>query len=111
VIQHENSILGIAVDSWWLPTLLPGGNEADSLTLCEGFIRTFLERDILQLGIQLPATAMRPFWTILAPYHAQTWNASGLSRAIGVWDKTEQDYLGGMPSWVIPRWALPRKDM
>ena len=68
-------------------------NEADSLTWREGFIRTFLERDIPQLGIQIPATAMRRFWTMLAHYHAQTWNASELSRAMGVSDKTVRGYL------------------
>ena len=68
-------------------------NETDSLTWREGFIRTFLERDIPQLGIQIPATAMRRFWTMLAHYHAQTWNASELSRAMGLSDKTVRGYL------------------
>lgn len=68
-------------------------DEADSLTWREGFIRTFLERDIPQLGIQIPAAAMRRFWTMLAHYHAQTWNASELSRALGVSDKTVRGYL------------------
>ncbi|MFZ2097593.1 MAG: ATP-binding protein [Anaerolineales bacterium] len=68
-------------------------NEADSLTWREGFVRTFLERDIPQLGIQIPATTMRRFWTMLAHYHAQTWNASELSRAMGVSDKTVRSYL------------------
>jgi len=67
--------------------------DADSLTWREGFIRTFLERDIPQLGIQIPAAAMRRFWTMLAHYHAQTWNASELSRAMGVSGKTVRSYL------------------
>jgi len=85
----------------WEPLWIRGGfprsyladNEADSLTWREGFIRTFLERDIPQLGIQIPSTAMRRFWTMLAHYHAQTWNASELSRAMGVSDKTVRGYL------------------
>lgn len=85
----------------WEPLWIRGGfprsfladNETDSLTWREGFIRTFLERDIPQLGIQIPATAMRRFWTMLAHYHAQTWNASELSRAMGVSDKTVRGYL------------------
>ncbi len=68
-------------------------DEADSLTWREGFIRTFLERDIPQLGIQIPATSMRRFWTMLAHYHAQTWNASELGRAMGLSDKTVRGYL------------------
>ena len=68
-------------------------SESDSLTWREGFIRTFLERDIPQLGIQIPTTAMRRFWTMLAHYHAQTWNASELGRAMGLSDKTVRGYL------------------
>jgi predicted AAA+ superfamily ATPase len=68
-------------------------SESDSLTWREGFIRTFLERDIPQLGIQIPATAMRRFWTMLAHYHGQTWNASELGRAMGLSDKTVRGYL------------------
>lgn len=84
-------------ESLWMRGCFPRSflakNEADSLTWREGFIRTFLERDIPQLGIQIPATAMRRFWTMLAHYHAQTWNASELSRAMGVSDKTVRGYL------------------
>jgi len=68
-------------------------NEADSLDWRVGFIRTFLERDIPQLGIKISSTAMRRFWTMLAHYHAQTWNASELSRAMGLSDKTVRGYL------------------
>ena len=68
-------------------------SDMDSLTWREGFIRTFLERDIPQLGIQIFATAMRRFWTMLAHYHAQTWNASELGRAMGLSDKTVRGYL------------------
>jgi predicted AAA+ superfamily ATPase len=84
-------------ESLWIRGSFPRSylaeNEADSLTWREGFIRTFLERDIPQLGIRIPATAMRRFWTMLAHYHAQTWNASELSRAMGVSDKTVRSYL------------------
>lgn len=68
-------------------------SEADSLNWRVGFIRTFLERDIPQFGIGISSTAMRRFWTMLAHYHAQTWNASELSRAMGLSDKTVRGYL------------------
>ena len=83
--------------SLWLrggfPRSFLAESELDSLTWREGFIRTFLERDIPQLGIQIPATAMRRFWTMLAHYHGQTWNASELGRAMGLSDKTVRGYL------------------
>ena len=75
------------------PRAFLADTEADSLAWREGFIRTFLERDIPQLGISIPATAMRRFWTMLAHYHGQTWNASELSRAMGLSDKTVRSYL------------------
>jgi hypothetical protein len=88
------------VDDWkilWLrggfPRSFLAGSEADSLAWREGFIRTFLERDLPQLGINIPATAMRRFWSMLAHYHAQIWNASELSRAMGISDKTVRSYL------------------
>ena len=55
-----------------------------------GFIRTFLERDIPQLGITVPA--MRRFRTMLAHWHGQTWNASELGRAMSFSDKTVRRY-------------------
>ncbi|MBX7234681.1 MAG: ATP-binding protein [Caldilineales bacterium] len=68
-------------------------SDEDSLAWREGFIRTFLERDLPQLGITIPAAAMRRFWTMLAHYHGQTWNASELGRAMSLSDKTVRSYL------------------
>jgi len=65
----------------------------DSVAWREGFVRTFLQRDLPQLGITIPAPAMRRFWTMLAHYHGQTWNASDISRSLGVSDKTVRSYL------------------
>ena len=84
-------------ETLWLrggfPRSFLANSEADSLAWREGFIRTFLERDLPQLGISIPATAMRRFWSMLAHYHGQTWNASELSRAMGLSDKTVRSYL------------------
>ena len=68
-------------------------SDEDSLAWREGFIRTFLERDLPQLGITIPAPTMRRFWTMLAHYHGQTWNASELARSMGLSDKTLRSYL------------------
>ena len=68
-------------------------NGKDSVAWREGFIRTFLERDIPALGITTPAPAMRRFWSMLAHVHGQTWNGSELSRSMGQSDKTVRGYL------------------
>ena len=65
----------------------------DSRAWREGFIQTYLERDIPQLGITIPSVALRRFWTMLAHYHGQIWNASELARSMGVSDKTARSYL------------------
>lgn len=90
----------IGMDKWedlWLrggfPRSFLAASVTDSLAWREGFIQTFLERDIPQLGINVPAAAMRRFWTMLAHYHGQTWNASQISRSMGLSDKTVRSYL------------------
>lgn len=85
------------LDDRWLrggfPRALLAKNLAGSREWREAFIRTYLERDLPQLGINLPAMTLRRFWTMLAHYHGQTWNGSELGRALGVSDKTVARYL------------------
>jgi uncharacterized protein len=82
-------------------------SEEDSLAWREGFIRTYLERDIPQLGITIPAVAMRRFWTMLAHYHGQPWNASELARAMGLSDKTVRAYLDILAGTFMVRLLQP----
>ena len=58
-------------------------SEAESLRWREGFIRTFLERDIPQLGIRIPAAHLRRLWMMLAHYSGQVLNASEIGRSLG----------------------------
>lgn len=67
--------------------------EGDSIAWRKHFIQTFLERDIPQLGIGIPATALMRFWTMLAHYHGQTWNAAEPARSLGVSEPTVRRYL------------------
>jgi predicted AAA+ superfamily ATPase len=82
-------------------------NEADSLAWREGLIRTYLQQDIPELGLRIPATAMRRFWTMLAHYHGRTWNASELARAMGLSDKTVRGYLDILTDTFMVRQLLP----
>lgn len=59
----------------------------------EAYIKTFLERDIPALGLQIPAAALRRFWMMLAHYHAQQMNASEIGKSLGVADTTVRRYL------------------
>jgi len=67
--------------------------EAQSWEWRRAFIQTFLERDLPQLGINIRSAALRRFWSMLAHYHAQTWNSSEFARAFGVADTTVRNYL------------------
>ncbi len=86
-----------ALDDRWLrggfPRSLLSGSQKTSREWRESFIRTYLERDLPQLGINLSAVTMRRFWTMLAHYHGQAWNGSELGRALGVSDKTVARWL------------------
>jgi predicted AAA+ superfamily ATPase len=79
-----------------------------SLHWRQQFIRTFLTRDIPQLGITIPSEQLRRFWLMVAHYHGQLWNASELAGSLGVNYKTAQHYLDiligsfmirSLPSW------------
>lgn len=64
-----------------------------SLEWRQSFIRTFLERDLPQLGITIPAEQLRRFWLMLAHLHGQLWNASQLGNSLGLSAPTMRRYL------------------
>ncbi|MBK7623767.1 MAG: ATP-binding protein [Kineosporiaceae bacterium] len=97
-------------DRLWLQGSLPAAFTADlddSLTWRSNYIATFLERDLAQLGFRLPASHMRRFWTMLAHYHAQTWNGSELARALGVSQPTTRRYLDALTDALVVRQLPP----
>ncbi len=76
-----------------LPPAYTASNEEVSYLWREQYVATFLERDIPQLGISIPAATLRRFWTMLCHYHGQMLNHSELARAFGVSDMTVRRYL------------------
>ncbi|MCB1096149.1 MAG: ATP-binding protein [Verrucomicrobiae bacterium] len=83
-------------DRWWRGGF-PRAYLAKSDETCrqwhEDFFRTFLERDIPQLGITIPAATLRRFWTMIAHFHGQIWNAAELARSLGSSEPTARRYL------------------
>lgn len=74
------------------PSYLASNNQR-SLRWRQEYIRTFLERDIPNLGLRVPAQAVRRFWMMLLHYHGNTLNSSELARSLG-WSNTRiQHYL------------------
>ncbi len=99
-------------DRLWLrggfPRSFLADDDASSLAWREAFIRTFLERDIPQLGITIPAEALRRFWTMVAHCHGQQWNAAEFARSLGASESTARRYLdilaGAYMVRVLPPW-------
>ena len=71
------------------------------------FVRMFLERDLPQLGIYVATTAMRRFWTMLAHYHGQVWNAAEPARSLGVNESTVRRYLDWLTQTYMVRQLAP----
>ena len=98
----------------WRPLWLRGGfprsylapHDRGSAVWRRSFVQTFLERDIPQLGITVPAETLRRFWTMLAHYHAQVWNAAEFARALGSSEGTARRYLDILTGAFMVR-ALP----
>ena len=75
------------------PNSYLGESNEKSFTWRNNFIRTFLTRDIPQLGINIPAEHMRRFWTMLAHYHGQYLNTSEIGQSLNISHKTVKRYL------------------
>ena len=88
-------------DSYLAPT------DEISFTWRETFIKTYLEMDIPQLGINTPALQLRRFWTMLAHYHGQLWNASQMANNLGISAPTVHKYLDILEDTFIVRRLPP----
>ena len=82
-------------------------SEADSLAWRQSFIRTLLERDFPQWGVRVPAAALQRFWTMLAHYHGQTWNAAEPARALGVSESTTRRHVDLLTDALMIRQLQP----
>ncbi len=95
---------------WWrggFPRSYLARNDAESRAWRENFVRTFLERDIREFGVQVPAPALRRFWMMLAHYHGQTWNASEIARSLGESHSTVKRHLDILTGALVVRQLQP----
>ncbi|MBU1043511.1 MAG: ATP-binding protein [Candidatus Omnitrophica bacterium] len=68
-------------------------NDIDSFIWRKSFIKTFLERDLREQGIDLPAVTLHRFWAMLANSHGQIWNAAPIASSLGISEPTVRKYL------------------
>ncbi len=98
-------------DRLWLrggfPRAFLAKSELASIAWRRDFVRTFLEQDLPQLGISIPAATLHRFWKMLAHYHGQTWNGAELARAFGVAQTTVRRYLDLLTSTLVIRQLQP----
>jgi len=89
------------------PLAFLAGSDEDSAAWRKSFVQTFLERDLPQFGISIPAQTLLRFWTMLAHYHGQVWNAAELARSLGVSEPTVRRYLDVLTGLFMVRQLQP----
>lgn len=100
----------LAEDLWRrgsFPLSFLASAEEDSMRWRLEFIQTLLERDLRQWGVRVPAVTLRRFWTMLAHYHGQIWNAAEPARAMGVSEPSIRRYLDLLTDALMVRQLQP----
>lgn len=95
---------------WWrggFPRSYLARSEASSARWREDFVRTFLERDLPQLGAGASSPTYRRFWTMLAHTHGNLLNASEIGRSLGVAHTTVMRHLDDLTSALVVRQLTP----
>jgi predicted AAA+ superfamily ATPase len=95
---------------WWrggFPRSYTAADDAASRIWRREFIRTVIERDLPQLGLNAAAPAMTRFWAMLAHLHGQVWNAAEPARSLGVNESTVRRYLDWLTQAFVVRQLQP----
>ncbi|MDO8549996.1 MAG: ATP-binding protein [Ignavibacteria bacterium] len=119
IIYHELTPLNIfevkeeknSIRNLWLkggyPLSFLSKDPVKSFEWRESFIKTYLERDIPQLGLRIPAIQLRRFWTMVAHNHGKLWNASQIASSLGVTAPTVKHYLDILTDTFLVRQLAP----
>jgi predicted AAA+ superfamily ATPase len=104
--------LGVnAMTRHWLrggfPLSVLARSTEDSIAWRKNFVQTFLERDLFQLGIRVPATTMLRFWTMLAHNHGQIWNGSEVARSLAISEASTRRYVDVLSAVFMVRQLKP----
>ena len=101
---------GQAAALWWrggFPRSFTAASDEASRIWRREFIRTTVERDLPQLGMNVAAPALYRFWSMLAHYHGQVWNAADPARSLGVNESTVRRYLDWLTQAFLVRQLQP----
>jgi predicted AAA+ superfamily ATPase len=89
------------------PRSFTARSDAASMEWREAFLRTYLERDVLDVGLRMPPAELRRFWLMLAHWHGQRWNASEFARAFGTSEATVRRWLETLEGFFAVRILRP----
>jgi len=90
-----------------LPLSFLARTNDDSFAWRQQFIQTFLERDVPQLGVNIPAPTLLRFWTMVAHCHGSIWNAADPARSLGIGESTVRRYLDLFTGLLVVRQLQP----
>jgi predicted AAA+ superfamily ATPase len=110
LLEYHESLNKPAATLWLrggFPESLLAATESNSFTWRKNFIRTYLERDIPQLGPRIPATTLQRFWTMLAHHQGSVMNATHLARSLDVSGTSIARYLDLMCDVLLVRRLQP----
>jgi len=104
----------VGPDSWrglWhrggFPKSFLATGDAASFAWRQDFIKTFLERDLRNMGVQVPAATLRRLWSMLAHYHGQIGNAAEIGRALGESNMTAKRHIDILTGALVVRQLQP----
>jgi len=89
------------------PLSFTAPSEEASLEWRKDFVSTFLERDIPQFGFNIPSASLFRFWSLLAHYHGQIWNAAEAARTLNVSEGTARRYVDLLQDLFMVRLLQP----
>ena len=100
-----------ALNKHWLrggfPRSFLASSNNDSSAWRQNFIQTFLERDVPQFGFQIASSTLLRFWTMLAHYHGQIWNAAEIARTLNISQSTAGRYIDLLEDLFMVRQLRP----
>jgi predicted AAA+ superfamily ATPase len=82
-------------------------SDSDSIIWRKNFIQTFLERDLPQFGIRIPSSTLQRFWSMIAHYHGQVWNAAEPARSLSIGETSVRRYLDTLTDVFMIRQLRP----
>lgn len=109
-VQSENESIDFTEQLWMrggFPDSYLASTNQESWNWRSDFIRTYIERDIPQLGVNIPPAKMRRFWTMLAHLNGQQVNFSNLGKSLDATHTTIRNYLDLLTDLYMVRQLTP----